>query len=90
MDVWQIVEAVPESTAGYFQIVRTGRSMPQLKVRVGFDPGETGRAAVAVRADLTETIASVLGIAAPDIELVDNEVLLRQGPPHKIPRVVSS
>jgi hypothetical protein len=23
----------------------------------------------------------------PDVELVENEVLLRQGPPHKIPRV---
>jgi hypothetical protein len=26
----------------------------------------------------------------PEVELVENEVLLRQGPPHKIPRVAKA
>ncbi len=88
MDIWPVVESVPESAAGYFQVVRTGREMPALRVRVGFDPDSTARSTAAVRSDLIEAIATETGIT-PEIDLVDNEVLLRQGPPHKIPRVVS-
>jgi phenylacetate-CoA ligase len=89
MDIWRVVESVPESGAGYFQIVRTARHMPVLTVRVGHDPAASDRAPTAIRSDLIDAIAAELGLV-PDIEMVDNEVLLRQGPPHKIPRVVSS
>jgi hypothetical protein len=35
---------------------------------------------------VTEAVHAAVGIE-PDVELVANDVLLRQGPPHKIPRV---
>jgi len=34
-------------------------------------------------------VASAVGVQ-PEIELVENGVLLRQGPPHKIPRVTKA
>ncbi len=89
MDIWGVVESVPESAAGYFQVVRTRREMPGLSVRVGFDPDASDRSPAEVRADLTEAIAATIGVS-PEVELVENAVLLRQGPPHKIPRVVPS
>jgi phenylacetate-CoA ligase len=89
MDIWRAVESVPESAAGYFQLIRTGREMPVLKVRVGHDENLGERSPTSVRDDLGRAIEASVGIA-PEIELVENEVLLRLGPPHKIPRVASS
>jgi phenylacetate-CoA ligase len=89
MDVWKAVESVPETAAGYFQLIRTGREMPALKVRIGIDATTGGRPRAAVLADLTEAIRHAVGIA-PQIELVDSAELLKLGPPHKIPRVASS
>jgi phenylacetate-CoA ligase len=83
------VESVPECAAGYFQLIRTAREMPVLRVRVGHDVKLSGRPQRAVLDDLTGAIAESVGIIG-DIELVDNEELLRLGPPHKIPRVASS
>jgi phenylacetate-CoA ligase len=87
MDIWRAVESVPESADGYFQLIRTGREMRVLKVRVGHDA--TGRPPASVCDDLIGAIEASVGVA-PEIELVENEVLLRLGPPHKIPRVASS
>ena len=89
MDIWRAVESVPESAAGYFQLIRTGREMDALKVRVGHTAKLGGRSPISVRDDLIGAIEASVGIA-PEIDLVDNEVLLRLGPPHKIPRVASS
>jgi phenylacetate-CoA ligase len=89
MDIWRAVESVPESAAGYFQLIRTGREMPALKVRVGHQADLGGRSLASVRDDLISAIAASVGIA-PEIELVANDVLLRLGPPHKIPRVAAS
>jgi phenylacetate-CoA ligase len=89
MDIWRAVESVPESAAGYFQLIRTGREMPSLRVRVGHDRKLSGRPAASILNDLTGAIELSVGLVA-DIELVDNEDLLRLGPPHKIPRVASS
>jgi phenylacetate-CoA ligase len=89
MDIWRAVESVPESSAGYFQLIRTGREMDVLRVRVGHSSDPDGRTATLVRDDLVGAIEAAVGIA-PEIELVDNDVLLRLGPPHKIPRVASS
>jgi phenylacetate-CoA ligase len=89
MDVWRAVESVPESAAGYFQLIRTGREMDALKVRVGHTARPGGRSPTSVRDDLIGAIEASVGIA-PEIDLVDNEVLLRLGPPHKIPRVAPS
>jgi hypothetical protein len=38
---------------------------------------------------VTDAIGAAVGVV-PDVELVENSVLLRQGPPHKIPRVTKS
>jgi phenylacetate-CoA ligase len=89
MDIWRAVESVPESSAGYFQLIRTGREMGALRVRVGHTADQGGRTETSVRDDLVSAIEAAVGIA-PEIELVDNDVLLRLGPPHKIPRVASS
>jgi phenylacetate-CoA ligase len=89
MDIWRAVESVPESAAGYFQLIRTGREMDVLKVRVGHNATLGGRSPTSVREDLIGAIEASVGIA-PEIDLVENEVLLRLGPPHKIPRVASS
>jgi phenylacetate-CoA ligase len=39
-----------------------------------------------LRTRVTDAVHAAVGVA-PEVELVENGVLLRQGPPHKIPRV---
>ena len=63
--------------------------MPTLKVRVGHDLKLIGRTQSSVVEDLVSAIQASVGVIA-EIELVDNEDLLRLGPPHKIPRVATS
>jgi phenylacetate-CoA ligase len=63
--------------------------MNALKVRVGHNAKLGGRSPTSVREELIGAIEASVGIA-PEIDLVENEVLLRLGPPHKIPRVASS
>jgi phenylacetate-CoA ligase len=87
-DVWAAIELVDETQAGLFQIVRTGREMDALRLRVGYaTEGPKGLADLRTR--VTDSVASAVGVA-PEIELVENAVLLRQGPPHKIPRVTKA
>jgi phenylacetate-CoA ligase len=88
MDIWRAVESVPACAAGYFQLIRTAREMPTLRVRVGHDVKFSGSQRSVVD-ELTGAIEQAVGVIA-EIELVDNEDLLRLGPPHKIPRVASS
>ena len=83
-DVWAAVETVDETAAGLFQLVRSQREMPSLKVRVGYaTEGPKGLADLRTR--VTDAIGAAVGVV-PDVELVENSVLLRQGPPHKIPQ----
>ena len=84
MDIWRAVESVPESSSGYFQLIRTGRQMDVLKVRVGHSAEQGGRDLTSVRDDLVGAIDAAVGIA-PEVELVDNEVLLRSGRPTRSP-----
>jgi len=87
-DVWPAIENVDETSAALFQIVRTGREMDALVLRVGYaSEGPQGLADLRTR--VTDSVAAAIGFA-PDIELVENDVLLRQGPPHKIPRVTKA
>jgi phenylacetate-CoA ligase len=87
-DIWSAVELVDETQAGLFQIVRTAREMDTLRLRVGYaTEGPKGLADLKTR--VTESVASAVGVQ-PDVELVENAVLLRQGPPHKIPRVTKA
>jgi phenylacetate-CoA ligase len=87
-DIWGAIELVDETQSGLFQIVRTGREMDALRLRVGYaTEGPKGLADLKTR--VTDSVASAVGVQ-PEVELVENAVLLRQGPPHKIPRVTKA
>jgi phenylacetate-CoA ligase len=85
-DVWPAIEAVPATSAGLFQVIRPGREMRQLRLRVGY-PGE--RPPPGLAGDLADSVEDHVGLR-PGIELVPADALLRLGPPHKIPRVSAS
>jgi phenylacetate-CoA ligase len=84
-DLWAAIERVPETSAGLFQVIRGGPEVDRLRLRVGYATEGTHGIAD-LRSRVTESVHEAVGIE-PDVELVENEVLLRQGPPHKIPRV---
>lgn len=78
------IESVPATKAGLFQVIRPARNVDRLRLRVGWT-GDGQRAAVARRVE--DAVAAAVGVV-PVVELVTYDALLRQGPPHKIPRVV--
>jgi phenylacetate-CoA ligase len=82
-DLWPAIEAVPQTRSGIFQLIRPQRECTELRLRVGFSGDE---ADAGLMADLVASVYEHLGIE-PVIELVPDAVLLRLGPPHKIPRV---
>jgi phenylacetate-CoA ligase len=81
-DLWAAVEGVPETRAGLFQIIRPQREADVLRIRVGTDDLD----ATGLADRVADAVQAAVGVR-PDVELVDEAVLLRQGPPHKIPRV---
>lgn len=82
MDVWGAVENVEECSAGLFQVIRTGRHMERLRLRVGHD----GTAATdTVRDKLVASVREAVGLT-PEIQLVPYAELLKFGPRNKIPR----
>jgi phenylacetate-CoA ligase len=87
-DVWAAIESVPETGAGLFQVIRAHREVDVLRLRVGY-AREGPRGLADVRTRVTDAVEEAVGVV-PDVELVDQEVLLRQGPPHKIPRVAKA
>lgn len=82
--IWPAIEAIPETQAALFQIVKPKLQDDRLHLRVGY-------AAAPDLADLEQRVAAEvtqrLGVQA-QIELVPNAELLKLGPPHKIPRIV--
>ncbi len=83
-DVWGAVESIDE-TSGLFQLIRPSREVDRLRLRVGY--GKEGPGGLpALRARLEDAVEESVGVR-PEIDLVERDVLLRQGPPHKIPRV---
>ena len=66
-------------------MIRERRDVDALRLRVGYSR-EGPRGLADVRTRVTDAVHAAVGVE-PDVELVDQEVLLRQGPPHKIPRV---
>ncbi len=82
-DVWQAVEALDETSAGLFQIIRRARDVERLRLRVGY-AGEPQLAELAER--VAASVAKSVGVE-PEVLLVPNAELLALGPPHKIPRV---
>ena len=83
-DVWGAVESVDE-TNGLFQMIRPAREVDVLQLRVGYSTEGPG-GLPALRARIEDAVEEAVGIR-PQIDLVERDVLLRQGPPHKIPRV---
>ena len=87
VDLWAAVESLPACRLGLFQMVRPAREADELRLRVGFqDVPADGLPALADH--VAAAVAAAVGIE-PVVELVPNEVLLRLGPPHKIPRVTA-
>jgi phenylacetate-CoA ligase len=89
VDVWLAVESIEATSAGLFQVIRVGREMDRLRLRVGYDEGATTASLAAVRTDVIDSVTGAVGVV-PDVELVANSELLKLGPPHKIPRVAAS
>jgi phenylacetate-CoA ligase len=80
--VWPAIEDVPETASGLFQVVRPAREVDRLQLRVGY-----ARLADGLQGRVEDAVEARLGVR-PVVELVEQQALLRQGPPHKIPRVV--
>jgi phenylacetate-CoA ligase len=85
VEVWDAVESVDACALGLFQVIRPGRKVDRLRLRVGYAPGWDSRLD-AVRDEVAAAVHERLGVE-PDVELVPDAALLRLGPPHKIPRV---
>lgn len=88
-DLLPIVQDNHETAAGLFQIVLTTREVDRLRLRVGYDPERLTTSEAELVARLGEEIKAALGIPA-DIELRDNQELLKLGPPQKIPRITKA
>jgi phenylacetate-CoA ligase len=88
-DVWGAIEDVEETGAGLFQVIRTGREVDALRLRVGYAPRLLTGPLSDLQTRVTEAVEAAVGVR-PDVELVEHDVLLRQGPPHKIPRVAKA
>jgi phenylacetate-CoA ligase len=85
VDIWEAVERIDACAMGLFQVIRTGRELDRLRLRVGYAPEWEPRTA-AVRDEVVAAVRAAVEVE-PDVELVPNASLLRLGPPHKIPRV---
>jgi phenylacetate-CoA ligase len=85
VDVWAAVESVDACALGLFQVIRQGPQADQLRLRVGYLP-EYEAQLDAVRDGVKAAVLAEVGVE-PAVELVPNAVLLKLGPPHKIPRV---
>ena len=85
-DVWPAIEAVEETSAALFQIVKPQRVMERLWLRVGY-AGNPDLVDVLRRVE--REVGSILEVPCI-IELVPNADLLKLGPPHKIPRIVKA
>ena len=88
VDVWAAIETVDACAMGLFQVVRVARQVDRLRLRVGYAPAWAGRLD-AVHDEVRGAVLDGIGIE-PDVELVENDALLRLGPPHKIPRVATT
>ncbi len=83
------VELEPESRANLFQIVRSAREMDKLTLRVGYDVSRLADTEAELRGRLESRLKDALDIPL-EVELIDEQELLKLGPPHKIPRVTKS
>jgi len=87
-EVWRALETVPETSAGVFQIVKTGTRMERLTIRVGYDADQAADLAD-LRARVGAAIWAQLAIEA-DLELMTTGQLLARSTTGKIQRVVKA
>jgi len=87
-EIWRAVESVPETSAGVFQVVKTGSRMAELRIRVGYDPATTPDLADLKRR-LEAAIWAELKLE-PNLELMTTGQLLATSPTGKIKRVVNA
>jgi phenylacetate-CoA ligase len=87
-EVWRAVESVPETSAGVFQIVKTGSRMEELKVRVGYDPA-TAPDLADLRRRLDAAVWAELRLE-PSLELMTIGQLLATSATGKIKRVANA
>jgi phenylacetate-CoA ligase len=85
VDLWGAVESVDACALGLFQVIRSGREVDVLRLRVGYAAGWANRLD-AVRDQVAAAVLDATGVV-PEVELVPDADLSRLGPPHKIPRV---
>lgn len=81
-----LVELEDETRANLFQIVRTAREMDRLHLKIGYDASRLKLSEDDLRGRLHDRISAAVDVPL-DIDLVDEQELLKLGPPHKIPRV---
>lgn len=85
-EIMGLVEVHSETRGGLFQIVRNAREMDLLKLRIGYDLARLDCTVEVLASRLHEAIGAVVDVPL-SLDLVDEQELLKLGPPHKIPRV---
>lgn len=85
-EIMALIDGISETRASLFQIIRSEREMDLLRLRVGYDASRLTGGLDALRDRLGGIIAEALGVPVR-VELIDEQELLKLGPPHKIPRV---
>lgn len=87
-DVMRVLERIPATSAGLFQIIRPQRDLHVLRVRVGYDAVSTS-STTSLEGQIAEHLGGEFHIPV-EVELISTDELLRLGPPHKVPRVASA
>ena len=89
VDLMPIIQGIPETENGLFQIIRPQREVEILQLRVGYDEGQLANSIAALASLVADAVKARLDLPV-EVELVSNTELLRNRPPHKIPRVTKS
>lgn len=82
LDVQRVIENIPETRAGLFQIVRPTQDAEELTIIVGYE----GDSFLKIN-DVSKNIRNALEVPV-DVQFKPASELLKLGPPHKIPRVI--
>ncbi len=85
-EIMGLVEKHSETRANLFQIIRPSREMEELKLRIGYDVSRLKDSEGALKSRLYDQISAAIEVPLV-LELIDEQELLKLGPPHKIPRV---
>lgn len=85
-DILPVLEDVPECVAGLFQLIRPGREVDVLRLRVGFEPELLKSSQGELAGRLRDRFVASFEVKV-EVELQANAELLKLGPPQKIPRV---